>query len=53
MVDGIGAGRDQEVVLEALLVAVELEVDAVVDAGVADARELLDAHRASASGRRR
>ena len=48
--DGIGAGRDHEVVFEALLVAVEDEVDAVVDAGVADARELLDADAASARG---
>ena len=40
---GVGARRDQEVVLEALLVAVELEVDAVVDAGLADAGEQLDA----------
>ena len=41
----VGAWRHEEVVLEALLVAVELEVDAVVDAGVADPRELLGAGR--------
>ena len=49
----IGAGRDEEVVLEALLVAVELEVDAVVDAGLADAGELLDADVPAPRGRSR
>ena len=51
--DGSAPGRDQEVVLQASLVAVELEVDAVVDAGVTDAGELTDADLPARRDRRR